>query len=207
MKSLLRALRFAVLLAPLAGLAQVVRPELIRTTTGATFVFNTAESFFAVDVAAAQLNVKPTPDGYHEADARLIRLTHTPQKELTAELGNRVPAPKELLQLQFRRDLDEEQFSLQRPVHDSRQEFLTTPKGPLVLHWWFALPSGSSHGATEQHYMSTVCDRQVLSVSAPLLTGDAPDALRQYLIGVMQTVRESNDPINVSDAKELPSEK
>ena len=207
MTNLFRALCCVALLLPFTGFAQVVRPELIRTAAGATFVFNTAESFFAVDVAAAQFDTKATPDGYHQADARLIRLTHTPQKELTAELGNRVPAPKELLQLQFRRDLDEEQFSLQRPVHDSRQEFLTTPKGRLVLHWWFALPSGSNHGATQQHYVSTVCDRQILSISAPLLVDDTPDGLRQYLVGVMQTVRESNDPINVSDTKELPSEK
>lgn len=207
MRTFLRLLWLAVVLhGPFFGFAQVIRPELIRTPTGATFVFNTAESFFAVDIAAGQLSPKPTSEGFYQADARLVRVMNTPQKELTIGFGQREPTSKEFLQLQFRRDLDEELFSLQRPIPDTRQEYLTTSKGRLVLHWWFDMPGGNDRGATQRHYVSTICDRQILTVIAPLLATDTPDSLRQYLIGVMQTVRESNDPINVSEYVKDPQD-
>lgn len=196
------------LLLPLLASAQVVRPELIKTDAGATLVFNTDESFFAVDVAGDNLQPAPNTDGFFQVDSRLIRLTNTPLKELSPGVGQRVLMPKELLQLQLRRDLDAEQSELQRPVRDTKQEYLVTPKGRLVLHWWLSLPGSPGRGATERHYMSTICDRQVLTVCAPLLPTDQPEALRQYLNNVMVSVRESDDPINVSEyAKELQGEK
>lgn len=197
------------LLALLPGLAsaQAVKPEVILTDDGGTLVFNTMESFFAVDVAGDKLAPAPNTDGFFQIDARLLRVVNTPQRELTKQVGQQVLMPKEVLQMQFRRDLDEEQFGLQRPINNTRQEYITTPKGRLVLHWWFELPNNGS-GGSQRHYMSTICDRHVLTVCAPLLPGDSQDALRQYMTTVLTSVRESDDPINVREyAKELQSEK
>ncbi|MBC7447131.1 MAG: hypothetical protein H7330_03645 [Hymenobacteraceae bacterium] len=195
-------------LLPVLGSAQVIKPELIMTESGGTLVFNTAESFFAVDVAGDKLLPAPNTDGFFQVDARLIRLVNTPQRELARDIGQRVLMPKELLQMQFRHDLDEEQFNLQRPITTTKQEYITTPKGRLVLHWWLELPGSSDRSVTQRHYMSTICDRQVLTASAPLLPNDTQEELRSYLIKVMLSVRESDDPINVTEyAKELQSDK
>ncbi len=204
--------RFGILLSclllPLLGLAQAVAPELITTESGGTLVFNTSESFFAVDVAGDKLGPTPNAGGFFQVDARLIRVFNTPQRELTRAVGQRVLMPKELLQMQLRRDLEEEQFLLQRPITDTKQEYLTTAKGRLVLHWWFELPSGSTGNTSQRHYMSTICDREVLTLCAPLLQPDTQEALRRYMSNVMLTVRESDEPINVREyAKELKADK
>jgi hypothetical protein len=191
-------------LLPLFAIAQAIKPELIRTSTGATVVFNTVDSFFAADVTGDNIKPAPGTDGFFQVDDRLLRVSNTPDKELAQGAGSRVLLPKEILQLQFKRDLDEEQFSLQRPIRETKQEILTLSKGRIVLHWWFSMPSGSQGGATQHHYMSTVCNREVFTICAPLLPKDTQDALREFMLATMNTVRESNDPINVKEyAKEL----
>ncbi len=197
------SLLFGILLSSFVGAAQSIKPELIRTEAGATLIFNTVDSFFAVDIAGDNIKPAPNTDGFFQVDARLVRVTNTPQRELAPAVGQRVLMPKELLQMQYRRDLDEEQFSLQRPIQNSKQEFITTAKGRLLMHWWFDMP-GSGSGESQRHYISTICERQVLTICTPLLPGDAQEPLRQYLIESMQSVRESDDPINVREyAKEL----
>jgi len=191
-------------LAPRLASAQGVTPQAITTDDGATIVFNTMDSFFVVDVPGDEVKPAPGAKGYFQADKRLVRLFNTPDKELNKTAGARVLMPREILQMAQKRDLDEEQFTLQRPVQNPKQEYLTTPKGRLVLHWWFDLPAGASGGATQRHYMSTICNREVLTLCIPLLPGDTPEALQQYMLGIMASVRESDDPINVKEyAKEL----
>lgn len=190
--------------APTQVLAQGIKPKAIVTDEGATFVFNTMESFFALDVPGAEVKPSPNTEGYFQTDARLLRIFNLPDKELDKTAGSRVLMPKEILQMAQKRDIDEEQFALQRPIPTIRQEYLTTAKGRLVLHWWFEMPTNSERGATQQHYMSTICNRQVLTICAPLLPKDIAADLTKYLIGIMGTIRESDDPINVKEyAKEL----
>jgi hypothetical protein len=203
-----RPLLWSLLLLPAFASAQSIAPRAVLTADGATIVFNTIDSFFAADVEADEVKPAPGTDGFIQVDDRLMRFTNTPDKELTHGAGTRVLLPKEILQLQFRRDLDEEQTILQRTLPDTKQEYLTTTKGRVVLHWWFAMPSKADRGATQRHYMSTVCNRQVLTVCAPLLIGDTQEKLVQYMKTVMESVRESDDPINVKEyAKELRSDK
>ena len=195
-------------LVPFFGAAQSIKPELIKTDDGATLVFNTVDSFFVVDVAGDKIEPAPTTDGFFQVDARLLRVVNTPKRTLSPTVGKQVLLSKEVLQMQFRRDLDEEQTVLQRPIRNTKQEYLTTAKGRLVLHWWFELPTGAQGGGSQRHYMSTICDQQVLTACAPVLPPDTQEALRQYLLNVMASVRESDDPINVREyAKELRGEK
>lgn len=182
--------------------AQGIKPRAIVTDDGATLVFNTAESFFALDVPGDQVSPS-NREGYFQADARLIRIFNVPDKMLDKTIGSRVLLPKEILQMTQKRDLDEEQFALQRPIQNVHQEYLTTSRGRLVLHWWFDRP-GAGDGDTQQHYLSTVCNRQVLTVCAPVLPKDTSAELVKYLTGIVASVRESDDPINVKEyAKEL----
>ncbi len=195
-------------LLPLPTNAQSIKPEVIRTASGATVVFNTIDSFFAADVVGENIQPAPGTDGYFQVDNRLVRMTNTPDKKVLPGAGSRVLLPKEILQTQFRLDLKEEEFLLQRPIQGTQQEVLTLPKGRVLLHWWFDLPSGTQGGATQRHYISTVCNREVFTVCAPLLPTDSAEALRAFLLEIMGTVRESDDPINVKEyAKELKKDK
>lgn len=179
---------------------QGTTPQVIRTDDGATIVFNTQESFFAFDLPATEIKRAPGPDEYMVVDARLIRASTVPDKAFIKGAGERVLLPKELLQAQLKLDLDEEQFNLQRPISAAGQEYITSSKGRSILHWWVELPAeGSKHGPTQRHYMTTVCNRDVLVLRAPLLPGDTPEQLRAYLLGAMSTVRMSDDPINVKE--------
>ncbi len=195
-------------LLPLMAAAQSIAPKAVLTADGATIVFNTIDSFFAADVEGDVIKPAQGTDGFIQIDDRLMRFTNTPDKELTHGAGSRVLLPKEMLQLQFRHDLEDEETIAQHPIRDTKQEYITTAKGRLVIHWWYTLPGNSKGGATEQHFMSTVCNRQVLTVCAPLLGGDTQAQLLTYMKAVMGTVRESDDPINVKEyAKELRSDK
>lgn len=181
------------------SVAQGLPPKVIKTDGGATLVFNTQESFFALDIVGDEIKPAPGTEGYIQVDARLLRAVSIPDHKVLPTAGQQVMLGRELLQAQQRIDLDEEQFSLQRPVRDVKQEYMTTSKGRQLLHWWFALPGAAERGVLERHYFSTVCNRQVLVLCAPLLAGDTPGGLKDFLLQAAASVRESDDPIDIKE--------
>jgi len=173
----------------------------VRGTNGFVQVFNEAESFFSVAVQGGEVIPKwSTKDIIYIVDGQYLEMfntaTHhfyTDEKQLNEEA---------LLQ----KYLDYETAYIREKTEMAikvSSEIGQTSSGHTFIYWHFPSPNGknqplSTRKVVEEHYISILCNKQILSLYGLQTDQDGTKSSKQLLHSVVEQVRQSKDRIDLN---------
>jgi hypothetical protein len=81
--------------------------------------------------------------------------------------------------------------------------FLTLDSGKKALHWYFKSPSSLDENqqprtVQEEHYVSIVCGKNILSLYSAMTNSDDPQKVREMLVRIANAVKVYDDRIDLN---------
>ncbi len=147
----------------------------IRIKGGYLEVFNEMESFFTVKILGEEVVHRKSFEIVYVVDGKLLQLIHNSVNLFAPDyMGSETD--KDLLDRFQTKESDYIREKTDSNI-EVTTEWITTAAGQQVLHWWFASPSSKDEEqklrtVQEEHYLSLICNKQVLSLYGIVTNSD-----------------------------------
>ena len=177
--------------------------------TGYLQVFNERESFFTIEVRGAAVSPRWTSGlSSYSVDGALLQLFNYPISNF-AEESLAEHTETELLQLFQKSEgvILQEKYQAELEVESAIQQ---TSSGKNYLYWSFPVPASFSQreGAKkvrEEHYLSVICNRQVLNLRSVVMEGQEAEEIREMLQRTAETLKIASERIDLNTILDQPA--
>ena len=172
----------------------------IRIHGGFVEVFNTKESFFRVNVLGDKVRSVKGKDISYIVDGKILNFYISP---ITTQ-GNEQEMLKNFLKEEVAYIKSSTNFDIK--VEES---FKKAKRGHEYLYWSFISPSSldveqKPRTVKEEHYISIICNKQVLNIYAMVTNSDDPKDIRKLLIDTAESLLIESERIDLNGlAKKL----
>ena len=170
--------------------------------TGYLQVFNEMESFFTVEVSGDRVSPRWT-NGFssYSVDGDLLQLFNYPLSNFSATEDGDAQEAEWLQQFQ-KSELTILQEKYKADL-DWQSEMKQTPSGKEYLYWHFPIPADykqreGAQKVAEEHFISIVCNRQILNLHSVVMEGEDPASVRQMLDRTAATLQIKKDRIDLN---------
>ena len=174
----------------------------INIGNGYLQVYNEAESFFKVPVTGDQVRPVDQKNITYVVDGSLLQLFNIRWREFL-DTTRTAQNDEELLRryLDFETDLLKE--TTPDFAFDIQTRVLQHPSGKTLLHWYFKAPSSETEDQTprtilEEHYVSMVCNQQILSLYSAVTRSDDPSEITDKLLRIAKATEIAKERIDLN---------
>lgn len=174
----------------------------INVGHGYVQVYNEKESFFKVPVLGEKVQAVDLKDITYIIEGKLLQLFNIPCKLFVDSL-NESEKDKPLLDAYV--DYERLVLKEREPTFDFdiKKEKFTTNNNLEAIHWHFESPSKFAQGQTErtvqeEHYISILCNRQVLSIYSAVTKSDDPTSIKNQLFKIANEVVLEKERIDLN---------
>ncbi len=174
----------------------------VRTATGFVQVFNEKESFFKVNIEGEEvIPMESKEEIIYVVDDQYLQLFNTPVSRFQ-EAPAAATSKEELL----KRYMDYEIQYIKKQTEtdiEVQSELLKTNSGLTYLYWHFSSPSKknqkqSTRLVVEEHYISLLCNQQVLNLYGLTTEKESASKSKQLLQKIVDQVSIEKDRIDLN---------
>jgi len=177
----------------------------IKTSKGYAQVYNFLNSNFSIKIEGNEDTeyIDWVEDVTYTVDGMLLQLFTFPKSKLSTSKGN---SEKEIMDAFIAKEkiLIEEAAKAQIDV---KLENGTNDNEINYVHWYFVSPSSKEkeqkpRTLQEEHYISFLCNDQILSIYSVVSNSDDPKLVKELLNKVSNSLVLSQEPINIYEFRE-----
>ena len=178
------------------------RSGAINIGTGYVQVFNEKESFFKVDILGEKIVPRSSVELIYSVDGKFFQLFNYAiknyfEKDLT------INTTKEILEAFVEKEKSYIS-KMTKSTIEVQKEFGKTDSGLDYIYWHFISPSSlakeqKARTVQQEHYISIVCNQQILSLYSVVTNSDTPLAISNMLKKIAATVTLSKERIDLNE--------
>ncbi len=165
-------------------------------------VVNEKESFFSIEINGSSVSPRWTNGvSSYSVDGKLLQVFNYPLSNFIED-GNTMESESALLE-NFRKneyEIHKEKYGVELEVLSSLSK---KADGKEYLYWSFPVPSTfkQREGAKkmmEEHYLSVICNKQVLNLRSLLMEGESKTEVQQMLSKIVETLVVEEERIDLN---------
>lgn len=175
----------------------------INVGNGYVQVYNEPESFFKVRITGDKVKPVDLKNITYIVDDHLLQLFNIPNR-LFVDTINASEKDKPLLEAYV--DYEKLVLKEREPTFEFelKKDYFKTDNNLEAVHWYFESPSKFVEGQTErtvqeEHYVSVLCRKQVLSLYSAVTKSDDPKVIEAMLLKVANEVVLEKEPIDLNE--------
>jgi antitoxin component YwqK of YwqJK toxin-antitoxin module len=175
----------------------------INIGDGYVQVYNEIESFFKVPITGAKVRPVDLKNITYVIDDHLLQLFNIPTR-LFIDTINVFEKNKPFLEAYV--NYEKLVLKEREPTFDFdiKTDFFKTNNNLEAVHWYFESPSKFVEGQTdrtvqEEHYVSVLCNKQVLSIYSAVTKSDDPKAIETMLLKIANEVALEAEHIDLNE--------
>ena len=174
----------------------------INIGDGYVQVYNEAESFFKVKVAAEQVRPLDTKGVSYVIDGMLLKMFNIRWREFI-DSTRQAETDKELLERYLAYESDLLQATDSVFQFEVKPEWQANAGGKTILFWSFKAPSSlleeqKPRTVQEEYYLSLVCNQQILTLYSPRTNSDNPTKVRAMLRRLADATNVESERIDLN---------
>lgn len=172
----------------------------IRAKEGFVYIFNEKNTFFTVNIDGA--NVRPVKTGNITfiVDRKIIQLLSVEASGALDPNQSSDPILREAMKAELTNIIKD----LKAPV-ETESSLSKTSSGIPYMYWSFTNPKASKdpslRGVLEEHFITLLVNDQILHLSSAVTNKDRPEAIRSLLQNVANTVKISENRIDLNQVR------
>ncbi len=174
----------------------------INVGNGYIQVYNEIESFFKVPIIGENVRPVDLKNITYVVDGHLLQLFNIPTRLFVDTLN---ASEKEKPALEAYIDYEKLVLKEREPnfEFEIKMESFKTKNNLKAIHWYFESPSKFVENQTErtvqeEHYISILCNKQVLSLYSAATKSDDPKTIKKLLLDVAETVSLDSNRIDLN---------